>query len=84
MYNLREDHDFQAKFASLAAKFEALELKKNDHVKSIQDISYYVYDSTKDGQWDERHVARHGHGMARARFSEARGTARHARGLCRA
>ena len=28
MYNLREDHDLQAKFASLARKLEALELKK--------------------------------------------------------
>ncbi|XP_052295857.1 uncharacterized protein LOC107177788 [Citrus sinensis] len=34
MHNLREDHDFQAKFASLARKVEALELKKNDHVPS--------------------------------------------------
>ena len=46
MHNLREDHDFQAKFASLARKVEALELKKNDHVKSIQDISCYVCNST--------------------------------------
>ena len=29
MYNLREDHDLQAKFASLARKVEALELKKS-------------------------------------------------------
>ena len=28
MHNLREDHDFQAKFASLARKVEALESKK--------------------------------------------------------
>ena len=28
MYNLREDNDLQAKFASLARKVEALELKK--------------------------------------------------------
>ena len=28
MYNLREDHDLQAKFASLARKVEVLELKK--------------------------------------------------------
>jgi len=27
MYNFREDHDLQAKFASLARKVEALELK---------------------------------------------------------
>ena len=31
MYNLREDHDFQAKFASLARKVEALELEKSRH-----------------------------------------------------
>jgi hypothetical protein len=33
MYNLREDHDLQAKFASLARKFEALELKKKWSIK---------------------------------------------------
>jgi len=38
MDNLREDHDLQAKFASLTRKVEALELKKNDQLKSIQDI----------------------------------------------
>ena len=32
MYNLREDHDLQAKFASLARKVEALELKKSDQL----------------------------------------------------
>jgi hypothetical protein len=38
MYNLREDHDLQAKFASLARKVEALELKKSGQLKSVQDI----------------------------------------------
>jgi lysyl-tRNA synthetase class I len=38
MYNLREDHDLQAKFASLARKVEALELKKNGQLKSVQEI----------------------------------------------
>ena len=38
MYNLREDHDLQAKFASLGRKVEALELKKSDQLKSVQDI----------------------------------------------
>ena len=33
MYNLREDHDLQAKFASLARKVEALELKKEWSIK---------------------------------------------------
>ncbi|PON38182.1 hypothetical protein PanWU01x14_314750, partial [Parasponia andersonii] len=28
MYNLREDHEFQAKLASLARKVEALEMKE--------------------------------------------------------
>jgi hypothetical protein len=33
-----EDHDLQAKFASLARKVEVLELKKSGQLKSIQDI----------------------------------------------
>jgi hypothetical protein len=36
MYNLREDHDVQAKFASLTRKVKALELKKSGQIKSIQ------------------------------------------------
>jgi hypothetical protein len=31
MYNLKEDHDLQAKFASLARKVEVLELKRRNH-----------------------------------------------------
>jgi len=38
MYNLRKDYDLQAKFASLARKVEALELKKSGQLKSVQDI----------------------------------------------
>ena len=38
MYNLREYHDLQAKFASLARKVEALELKKSGQLKFVQDI----------------------------------------------
>jgi hypothetical protein len=38
MYNLRDDHDLQAKFASLARKVEALEFKKSGQLKSVQDI----------------------------------------------
>jgi len=38
MYNLREDHDLQAKFAYLARKVKALELKKSGQLKSVQDI----------------------------------------------
>ena len=43
MNNLREDHDLQAKFASLARKVEALELKKSGQLKSIQDIVSQKY-----------------------------------------
>ena len=38
MYNLREDHDLQAKFASLARKVEALELKRSGQLKYVQEI----------------------------------------------
>ena len=38
MYNLREDHDLQAKFASLDRKIEALEFKKSGQLKYVQDI----------------------------------------------
>jgi hypothetical protein len=38
MHNLREDYDLQAKFASLARKVKALELKKSGQLKSVQDI----------------------------------------------
>jgi len=37
MYNLREDNDLQAKFAFLARKVEALELKKSGQLKYVQD-----------------------------------------------
>jgi len=38
MYNLREDHNLQTKFASLARKVKALEFKKCGQLKFIQDI----------------------------------------------
>jgi hypothetical protein len=38
MYNLREDHDLQVKFASLAGNVEALELKRSGQLKSVQEI----------------------------------------------
>jgi hypothetical protein len=38
IYNLREDHDLQAKFAYLARKVEALELKRSGQLKYVQDI----------------------------------------------
>ena len=45
IYNLREDYDLQAKFASLVWKVEALETKKSDQVKSIQEIACDVCSS---------------------------------------
>ena len=49
MYNLKEDYDLQAKFASVVRKIKALESKKNDHIKSVKDISCYLCDhSTQD------------------------------------
>jgi len=47
MYNLRKDHDLQAKFASLARKVEALELKKSGQLKSIQDIVCQIYETNE-------------------------------------
>jgi len=38
MYNLREDHDLQAKFASLDRKVEALELKKNGQLNLFKKL----------------------------------------------
>jgi len=38
MYNLRKDHDLQAKIAYLARKVEALELKKSGQIKFVQEI----------------------------------------------
>jgi len=35
MYNLRKDHGLQAKFASLARKIEALELKMSGQLKFV-------------------------------------------------
>ena len=39
IYNLREFHDLQAKFASLVRKVEILENKKSDQVKYFQEIA---------------------------------------------
>jgi hypothetical protein len=47
MYNLREDHDLQAKFTSLARKVEALEFKKNGQLKSVQDIVCQIYETNE-------------------------------------
>jgi hypothetical protein len=47
MYNLREDHDFQAKFASLARKVDALELKKSGQLKFVQDIGCQICETNE-------------------------------------
>ena len=47
MYNLRKDHDLQAKFASLARKVEALELKTSDQLKSVQEIVCQIYETNE-------------------------------------
>ena len=39
IHYLREDHDLQAKFASLVRKVEALEDKKSEQVKFVQEIA---------------------------------------------
>ena len=52
IHNLREYHKFQAKFTSLARKVEVLELKKTNHVKSVQNISCYICDSTDHSMQD--------------------------------
>ena len=47
IYNLREDHDLQAKFASLARKVEALELKKSGQLKYVQDIMCQICETNE-------------------------------------
>jgi len=47
MYNLREDHDLQAKFASLDRIVEALELKRSGQLKTIQDIVCQICETNK-------------------------------------
>jgi len=47
MYNLREDHDLQAKFACLARKAEALELKKSGQLKSVQEIVFQICETNE-------------------------------------
>ena len=47
MFNLREDHDLYAKYASLAKKIEALKLKKSDQVKSVQETTCIICNSIK-------------------------------------
>ena len=48
MFNLREDHDLSAKYASLARKVEALETKKTEHIKIIQEVAYNICNSNEN------------------------------------
>ncbi|XP_073307370.1 uncharacterized protein [Primulina huaijiensis] len=52
MYTVKDEHDLQARFTTLARKVEALELKKNGQLKSVQEIACHICDtsdhSTKD------------------------------------
>ena len=45
IYNIREYHNLQAKFASLVRKVETFENKKSDQVKYVQEIAYDVCSS---------------------------------------
>ena len=45
IFNLREDHDLSAKYTSLARKVEALETKKTEHVKTIQEVACHICNS---------------------------------------
>jgi len=47
MYNLKEDHDFQAKFASLTRKIKALELKKIGQLKYVQEIMCQICETNE-------------------------------------
>ena len=47
IFNLREDHDLSAKYASLARKVEALEIKKTEHVKTIQEVECHICNSNE-------------------------------------
>ncbi|XP_073024280.1 uncharacterized protein [Primulina eburnea] len=46
MYTLKDEHDLQARFTSLARKVEALELKKNGQLKSVQEIVCHICDTS--------------------------------------
>ena len=57
MYNLREDHDLQAMFASLARKVEALELKKSGQCCDVA-VAQIPYPSFKHNTQDNIEQAR--------------------------
>jgi hypothetical protein len=52
MYNLKKDHDLQAEFAYLARKVEALELKKNGQLKSVQEIMCQICETNEHSNND--------------------------------
>ena len=52
IHHLKEDHDLQAKFASLARKVEALEMKKSHPLKIAQEIVCNIY-NTNDHPTDD-------------------------------
>src|SRR5262245_19947258 len=45
IYNLKKDHNLQAKFVFLARKVEALEMKKAGQLKSIQEAVCHICDA---------------------------------------
>ena len=47
MFNLREDHKLSTKYASLAKTIEALDMRKSDHVKSIQEVMCQIRNSNE-------------------------------------
>ena len=47
MYNLREDHNLQAKFVFLARKVKALESKGSGQLKSVQEIICQIYETNE-------------------------------------
>ena len=47
MFKLREDHDISTKYASLARKIEALEIKKTEHVKTIHEVACHICNSNE-------------------------------------
>ena len=46
-YQKKKDHDLQTKFASLARKVEALELKKSSQLKSVKEIVCQIYETNE-------------------------------------
>ena len=47
MFNLRKYYDLSGKYASLARKIGALETKKTEHVKTIQEVACHICNSNE-------------------------------------